>query len=83
MHLFMTPSNPLYVVWTNACMHVQVAGALSPSLPPSLSLCVCMCVCNGLVGVTLGDGQQPPIGRDLKRHTLFFFCEQRLDTTNV
>lgn len=28
-------------------------------------------MCNGLVGVTLGDGQ-PPIGRDLKRHTLFF-----------
>lgn len=30
-----------------------------------------ICVCEGLVGVTLGDGQSP-IGSDLKRHALFF-----------
>lgn len=80
MHPFTISTEPLYVGWTNACMCKCLVLFLSPSLSLALCVCVraCMPVCNGLVGVTLGDGQ-PPIGMDLKRHTLFFPCEQRLD----
>ena len=65
--------------WTTKCMCKWMRSCL----------CVCVCVCGEwVVGVTLGDGQ-PPIGRDLKRHALFFLwtkirhgtsrphCEQR------
>ena len=48
--------------WTTKCMCKWMRSCL----------CVCVCVCvEWVVGVTLGDGQ-PPIGRDLKRHALFF-----------
>lgn len=48
-------------------MYVYLSGCM----PARECVCACLCVCNGLVGVALGDGQ-PPIGRDLKRHALFF-----------